>query len=207
MKFVMIRLALITILLASIHVGAAASPDFSSTAAKQARDSYEKRISEADVKYYRELQAAQKVAMTSGNLTEANLIQAELDRMKERLVKTAPREKREIVVKAEDTGAAPRATGIKLQKGQRFSLKPSAVDKWTGGGTKKGVFCDYMGYDDRGNTWMRLMWRNGKGKEMPVVSGKILVAENDGELLLYANDGKAAGNEGEIRVNILVSPK
>jgi len=101
----------------------------------------------------------------------------------------------------------PKATGIMLKKGQKFSLEPNREDKWGGGGTKKGVLCDYMGYDDRGNTWMRMMFRVGKEEGSPVKLGHLQFAKQDGELTIYAFDGLPAGNTGEIRVSITVNPE
>ncbi len=105
----MIRLTLAAILLAGVHVATAASPDFTSAAAQRARDSYEKRIREADSQYYRDLQAAHKTAMGAEDRAEADLIQAELDRMKKRLAADAPREKKEAVAKTSTGSADPEA--------------------------------------------------------------------------------------------------
>ena len=196
-----------TALLGCALVRAEESPQFSSPAAKQARATYEKQVNDAVVRYYRNLQVAQKSAMDARNLNEANLIQMELDQVKGRIVASGGGNRQDTVVQATNYDASPRATGIKLRKGQRFTLEPNAEDKWTGGGSKKGVFCDYKGYPDGGNIWMRLMWKIGKAKGEPVVSGKLLTAEEDGELLLFANDGGSDGNEGRIRVNVIISPE
>ena len=63
-----------------------------------------------------------------------------------------------VTVQAHDVGSSPSKTGVTLQKGQRFKLIPSSKDEWTGGGTKAGVFCNYLGYTDRAD-WMRMMWK------------------------------------------------
>ena len=81
-------------------------------------------------------------------------------------------------------------------------LEPYPQDQWTGGGTKAGVYCDYMGYDDRGNDWMRLKYQIGDGKPVPVVSGQKCYAESAGMLRLFCHDSNISGNKGRIRVFI-----
>ena len=141
--------------------------------------------------------------MKAGELAEANLIQKELERLKTRYVSLEHGKPTEVTVSADN----PKATGIMLKKGQKFSLEPNRDDKWGGGGTKKGVLCDYMGYDDRGNEWMRMMFRVGKEEGVPVKAGHLQVAKQDGELTIYAFDERPAGNTGKIRVSVTVSPK
>ncbi len=106
------------------------------------------------------------------------------------------------VVQALQTQASPLATGLRVKKGQKFTIYPNKEDKWTGGGTKANLYCGYMGYDDRGNMWMRLHCRVGNAQPEPVVDSKEMTAEADGELFLYAYDDKAAGNVGQIRVAV-----
>ena len=94
-----------------------------------------------------------------------------------------------------------------LKKGQKFSLEPNRDDKWGGGGTKNGILCDYMGYDDRGNKWMRMMFRLGKEEGVFLEPGHLNIAKQDGELIIYAFDDRPKGNTGKIRVSVTVSPQ
>ena len=49
-------------------------PQFTSYAALRVHGKYEKKIKDADIQYYRDLEAAKKSAMKAGELEEANLI-------------------------------------------------------------------------------------------------------------------------------------
>ena len=123
------------------------------------------------------------------------------------LSRTSEYTKREMVaevsVKGDENSKNPCATGIQLKKGQMFYLEPNLDDSWCGRGSKEGVFCNYMGYDDRGNKWMRLMYRVGGGKDVSVEAGKLETADQDGSLFLYAFDGYPEYNLGRIRVKIV----
>lgn len=196
---------LVLIACSSIAIGEA--PQFKSQSALRAREGYEKRIREADVQYFKDLQTAQSLAMKAGGLDEANLIQKELDKLKIRYVSLEHQKPIEVTVNADHSDSKPRATGIILKKGQKFSFDPNNEDKWSGGGTKDGVFCGYMGYDDRGNKWMRMMYRIGNEQGIPVEAGKLQTTQKDGELFLYAFDDRPEGNIGKIRVSVVMSPE
>jgi hypothetical protein len=193
----------ILILLAFSGWSSAQTPEFTTRDALRAHQDYQKRIKDADIQYYKDLDAAQKVAMKDGKLEEANTIQKEIEKLKGRFVTLEHGNNREVTVSAD----RPEATGITLKKGQKFSLDPNREDKWGGGGSKKGVLCDFLGYDSRGNKWMHMMYRIGEGKGTPVEEGKLETAQQDGELFLYAFDDKPAGNTGKIRVSVVVSPE
>jgi hypothetical protein len=195
------------ILIAFSGTAIAEQPQFKSQDALQASKVYEKRVKEADIQYFRDLQAAQILAMMECDLEEANLIQKQLDDIKIRYVLLKHNKPIEVTVNADDSNSMPRATGIILKKGQMFSIDPNRNDTWSGRGTKDGVFCGYMGYDDRGNKWMRMMFRVGDGQGIPVEAGKVQTAQQDGELLLYALDDRPEGNIGKIRVSVVVSPE
>ena len=109
----------------------------------------------------------------------------------------------EVSVKGDENSKNPCVTGIQLKKGQMFYLEPNLDDSWCGRGSKEGVFCNYMGYDDRGNKWMRLMYRVGRGKDVSVEAGKLETADQDGSLFLYAFDDYPENNLGRIRVKIV----
>jgi hypothetical protein len=157
--------------------------------------------------------------MEAKNLDGANAVDAEIKRLRETHGKmvvskqaVAPQKKQlrdktlMVIVNAWENSKAPHATGIILRKGQKISLKPNTRHMWTGGGTKKGVYCDYMGYEDRGNSWMRLMSRIGKRGEKSVTAEELFTAENDGELFLYVNDGDVDTNRGAIGVVVEIDP-
>lgn len=179
------------------------SSQFTSKAAMRALAKYKEKIKNADKEYYHDLQIAKKSAMKGGDLEEANLIQKELERLKTRFISLEHGKPVEVSVNAD----RPKLTGVILKKGQKFSLEPNREDRWGGGGTKRGSLCNYMGYKDLGGKWMLMMYRVGKGEGVPVSSGELQVASQDGELTLYAFDSRPAGNSGKIRVSITISPK
>src|SRR5437868_1136444 len=90
----------------------------------------------------------------------------------------------EVTVPATRNAKAPVATGVQLAAGQSFTINPNSDDKWNGGGTKKGVWCDYRGYPGKTTGWMAMMWKVGDatGKVQPDVA---VSAKEAGELLLY----------------------
>ena len=110
-----------------------------------------------------------------------------------------------VQVEATQNRENPLMTSVKLQKGQCFVLEPYPQDKWTGGGSKSGVYCDYMGYADRGHNWMRLRYQIGGGTPVPVVRGLKYRAESGGVLKLFCTDGKMDDNKGGIRVVIKIA--
>ena len=110
-------------------------------------------------------------------------------------------------VQAKQNRRNPFITNINLHKGEYFVLEPYPQDKWTGGGTKTGVYCDYMGYADRGNDWMRLKYQIGDGPLIPVVGGRKYRAGSGGLLKLFCADERVDDNKGRIRVLIKLTSK
>ena len=94
-------------------------------------------------------------------------------------------------------------TVIELKKSDRFILCPHPEDGWAGGGAKKGIFCDYMGYADRGHDWMRMKYQIGDQDPVSVVGGTENHADVDGISNLYCHHGKTI-DAGQIRVFIKV---
>jgi len=190
----------------SFAVSALSAPqDFRSRRAVEASARYKLAIEKARKRYLAELRGALPAATRSGDLAEANRIKAEIEKTRIKLRKIHGRE-REISVTVQATQNGDRAcrTKLVLRKGETFTIIPDPSDRWYGGGgSKKGVRCNYMGYTDRG-TWMRMYYQIGKGVPVPVVSGKAQRAGEDGELKLFASDDKAEGNTGEIRVKIVM---
>jgi hypothetical protein len=115
------------------------------------------------------------------------------------LEKLGFRAPREVTVPATCNRAKAFPTGVTLKKGERFQLFPNPDDKWTGGGSRARVFCDWQGYS--GGNWMKMFLKIGDHVE-PVASGQTVTSPNDGALELYAEDGKVAQNKGQIRVVI-----
>ncbi|MDB5294828.1 MAG: hypothetical protein JWO31_811, partial [Phycisphaerales bacterium] len=110
----------------------------------------------------------------------------------------------QVAVRATSTTANPMRTGLMLAAGQQVELIPDPGDRWQGGGTKSGQSCDYRGYPNQ-RGWMALKWRVGAATG-DVVPTEPVVAREAGELLLYCEDEKPAGNNGSIRVTIIPGP-
>ena len=110
-------------------------------------------------------------------------------------------------VSAENFPGDPLETKVALTKGQTFRVIPDPKGEWSGGGTKRGAFCDYRGYPDRANDWMRMFSQVGTQEREPVDPEAIRTATGDGVLKLFADDGSAAGNEGRIKVEIVLNPR
>jgi hypothetical protein len=111
----------------------------------------------------------------------------------------------QVEVRATENQEQPHVTKIRLQKGAYFVLEPYPQDSWTGGGSKTGVYCNFMGYADRGHKWMRLNYQIGSQVPVPVVAGLKYRVESTGILKLFCNDGRTVRNKGMIRVLIKVS--
>jgi aspartyl protease family protein len=92
-------------------------------------------------------------------------------------------------------------TGFTLKKGQSFTVVPNPEDRWSGGGTKHGKTCDFRGYPDRPNNWMKMYWKIGDSVEL-VDPDKKCVAPADGMLSLFAEDDKPRDNSGQIRATV-----
>jgi len=184
-------------------VAFAQESDFTSLAAKTAKTKYEGALQEAQRNYLQDLKRALDSAMSSRDIDEANRIRAVVAQIEKDLAALAGTlSEKKATVKATQTQADPHKTGIRLKKGQRFRLLPNADDKWTGGGSQAGSFCSYMGHR-LGDPWMRLHYRIGNGNSVPVETGVDYEADTDGELMLFAYDGAAAGNKGQVRVTIV----
>lgn len=110
----------------------------------------------------------------------------------------------QVTVSAFKNEGDPVATGLRLEKGQTFTLKPNPSDKWTGGGSKRGKWCDYRGYPDK-LPWMQMHWKIGQSSGA-VASGEAVVAPAAGELMLFCNDAKIEDNDGGIGVAVTVAP-
>lgn len=110
----------------------------------------------------------------------------------------------QVTVSAFKIESDPVATGLRLEKGQTFTLKPNPADRWTGGGTKRGKWCDYRGYPDK-LPWMQMRWKVGEATGA-VVSGESVAAPSAGELMLFCSDGRIDDNEGAIGVGVTVTP-
>jgi len=110
----------------------------------------------------------------------------------------------QVTVSAFKNESEPAATGLRLEKGQTFTLKPKPSDRWAGGGTKRGKWCDYRGYLDK-LPWMQMHWKVGSSTGA-VVSGEAVTAASAGELMLFCNDAKIEDNEGAIGVAVTVAP-
>jgi len=193
----------VQIIILALCMTAVRAEEFESLRAKSAKAKYELALRKAKTAYVHDLKESLSSAMRARDLDEATRVQAEIRKIEHELALLGgDATQKRITVRADQGPANPHGTGIRLQRGQSFALTPDPRDTWSGGGSKNGVFCDYMGYPDRGNRWMRLMCQVGNGQPIPVVSGAKVEASADGELFLFANDDRAAGNQGKVTVSI-----
>ena len=108
----------------------------------------------------------------------------------------------QVRVDATQNGVSPLVTNVMLRKGDSFRCEPYPGDGWTGGGTKRRVYCDYMGYPDSNVNWMRLHYQVGDEPPVPIEATKSYRAESDGMLKLFCEDGDIRDNQGSIGVSI-----
>ncbi|HYE17092.1 MAG TPA: trypsin-like peptidase domain-containing protein [Tepidisphaeraceae bacterium] len=95
----------------------------------------------------------------------------------------------------------PVGSGVRVRKGQLFTVTPDPKDSWTKhGGSKRGVRVDYRGFK---GGWMALYWTVGDHFEQ-VEAGKVLTAPADGEVMLFCNDDKPGKNTGSVRATVVV---
>jgi hypothetical protein len=96
-----------------------------------------------------------------------------------------------------------------VKAGQQVTITPIRVH-WSGGGSKKGVYCDWNGYPgkrDSGHTWMALVASVGKSTFAPKDNALSFTVPADGLLALYANDDSPEDNVGSGEVTVTVAPK
>jgi hypothetical protein len=76
---------------------------------------------------------------------------------------------------------------------------------WSGGGSRKGISCDWKGYPDSDVHWMALCARIGA--QVFTFSKDILefLAPANGVLELYAQDDNPKGNTGRVAVKVQVT--
>lgn len=92
--------------------------------------------------------------------------------------------------------------------GQKVTITPKKI-WWSGGGSKKGQFCDWRGYDPehaKGIPWMALVAAVGANEFWAKDNTLSFTVPANGNLVLYASDDKA-GNEGEGNVVVTIAPK
>ncbi|HSI35325.1 MAG TPA: hypothetical protein VK986_17225, partial [Tepidisphaeraceae bacterium] len=111
---------------------------------------------------------------------------------------------RTFTVPARNGEENPVRTGIVLARGQYFVVYPDPDDRWTNPTskiTKKPV--DYRGLNPLKTTpWMKMYYRVGAAPRGQVVSGRRIVAEVDGELVLFCHAGDATVVKGEIDATV-----
>jgi hypothetical protein len=95
--------------------------------------------------------------------------------------------------------------------GEKVTITPKEV-RWSGGGTKKGQFCDWRGHNPNvplagsGIPWMALVAAVEKNEFWAKDHTLSFTVPADGMLLLYAND-TGGGNEGQADIIVTISPK
>ena len=163
-------------------------------------------------------QAVEKFAALSRSLTQVGDLEAAVrsekmrkeiaDRLENFSVIRDDEKTHRVVVSSLNNKADPLRSGVTLKNGQTCRLKPNRNDEWTGGGSKRGVYCDYRGYPGKSNQWMRMFYRIGDSGSIEAVDPeKVVIAPAEGELLLFVEDALIAGNDGEIRVAIVLNPE
>jgi len=94
-----------------------------------------------------------------------------------------------------------------VKAGQVVTVTPKKV-WWTGGGTHKGKYTDWRGYDPdkvkKGVPWMALVAAVGKDEHWAKDNTLSFTVPEDGNLVLYASDGDAGGNIGDGEVTVTV---
>jgi|GEM_PF-2712248 len=111
-----------------------------------------------------------------------------------------------VKVPAKANKAAPFVAGH-VTAGQTVTITPKKV-WWTGGGSKKGKYVDWSGYEphpEKGIPWMAFVAAVGKSEFWAKGGTLSFTVPADGELLLYAQDADARGNEGTAEVVVETS--
>ena len=93
--------------------------------------------------------------------------------------------------------------------GQRVTVTAKKV-WWSGGGSRKGSYCDWKGYDQtnvNGLPWMALVAAVGNEDHGVKDNSLAFEVKADGTLTLFANDSAPDGNDGDAQVTVTVSPK
>ncbi|MEX2577754.1 MAG: hypothetical protein WD342_01745 [Verrucomicrobiales bacterium] len=112
-----------------------------------------------------------------------------------------------VTVLATQNNIDPLQTKVTLKEGDRYRVVPNETDEWSGGGSKRNVFCDFRGYPDRRVGWMRMFSFVGNEPPVEVEPAQVRTAESEGILHLFAEDGSPQDNQGKIRVTVILNPK
>lgn len=94
-----------------------------------------------------------------------------------------------------------------VSQGLRITIVPKEV-RWCGGGSKKGVYTGWTGYDQgRGKAipWMALVAVVGEKKFWAKGDTLTFNAPADGQLALYANDEKPEDNTGQALLTVTIT--
>ncbi len=103
-------------------------------------------------------------------------------------VKVAPPQS-EVTVPGTGGRAKPVLIGL-IKAGQRVTITPKKVS-WSGGGSRKGGFCDWRGYDGtnmNGKPWMAFVAAVGTEEYWPKDNALSFTVSATGVLTLFAND-------------------
>ena len=113
-----------------------------------------------------------------------------------------------VVIPAIATEKNPVVVG-KVTQGQMVTLKIGRV-LWGGGGKEGKRPTNYRGYPNRternGLPWMALVAAVKHKYHVPDKKDYSFTVEEDGVLVLFANDDNASGNTGKGEVTVTVSP-
>lgn len=112
----------------------------------------------------------------------------------------------DVRVPATTNESAP-ITVATVSQGERIIIVPKKVH-WCGGGSKKGVYTGWTGYDQgngKGIPWMALVAVVGDNKFWAKGDPLTFIAPADGQLALYANDEKPGDNTGEALLTVTIT--
>ncbi len=120
-------------------------------------------------------------------------------------VKAAPAQS-EVKISAMDGRAKPATIGA-VVAGQRVTIMPKKV-WWSGGGSRKGAFCDWRGYEGTnmsGKPWMALIAAVGSEESWPKDNTLSFTVSSAGVLTVFANDTAGEDNAGQGQVTVSIS--
>lgn len=122
-------------------------------------------------------------------------------------VRAKPAPAQSVVKIPATAGRAKPVTVGAVSAGQRVTVTPNKV-WWSGGGSRKGAYCDWRGYERSnisGLPWMALVAAVGTDEYWPKDNTLSFTVPAAGVLTLFANDTGAQDNDGQGHVTVSVA--
>lgn len=94
-----------------------------------------------------------------------------------------------------------------VSAGQKVTVTPNKV-WWSGGGSRKGAYCDWRGYPGSnvsGLPWMAVVAAVGTNEYVPKDDALTFTVATSGVLTIYANDTAPEDNDGQGLVTVSVT--